>query len=155
MAFTALMYHSLSDGRQPDTLYPKYSTRLAAFKEHLRALLDAGFELCSFRELLELRGNGLPFPEKICALTFDDGHRSSLDFAEAMQAAGVLGTFFLTAGYCRDREEFLKDDEIRSLAAEGFDFGTHGLTHRPLSTLRAADMKAELADSKAWLEGVL
>src|SRR5262245_50318842 len=147
MAFTALMYHSLSDGRHPDTFDARYSTRLVTFKEHLRALLDSGYELCSFRELIELHGNALPFPEKICALTFDDGHRSSLDFAEAMHDAGVLGTFFLTAGYCRDREDFLKDDEIRSLAAEGFDLGTHGVTHRPLSTIPAAEMRSELADS--------
>jgi peptidoglycan/xylan/chitin deacetylase (PgdA/CDA1 family) len=155
MAFTALMYHSLSDGRCPDTLYAKYSTRLATFRDHLRALLDAGFELCSFRELIELHDSALPLPERTCALTFDDGHRSSLDLADAMRDAGVSGTFFLTSGYCRERAEFLKEGEIRALAAEGFDFGTHGVTHRPLRCLPREEMRRELAGSKAWLEGVL
>lgn len=149
------MYHSLSDGRHPDTLYPKYSTRLATFKEHLRGLVDAGFELCSFRELIESHDAAMPLPERTCALTFDDGHRSSLDIADAMKAAGVNGTFFLTSRYCRERTEFLKDDDIRALAAEGFDFGTHGITHRPLRLLPHEEMRHELADSKAWIEGVL
>jgi peptidoglycan/xylan/chitin deacetylase (PgdA/CDA1 family) len=155
VAFTALMYHSLSDGRHPDALYPKYTTRRTLFREHLAALLDAGFELGSFRELLESNDAGMPLPDKTCALTFDDGHRSSLDLAEAMMEHGVRGTFFLTASYCREKPDFLKPDDVRALAAEGFDFGTHGVTHRPLKSLPAAEMQAELRDSKAWLEEVL
>jgi peptidoglycan/xylan/chitin deacetylase (PgdA/CDA1 family) len=155
VAFTALMYHSLADGRHPDALYPKYTTRLATFREHLRALLEAEFELGSFRELLESHDAGMPLPDKTCALTFDDGHRSSLDLAEAMMEEGVRGTFFLTARYCREKPDFLKAEDIRALAAEGFDFGTHGVTHRPLKFLPAAEMEGELRESKAWLEEVL
>ena len=155
MGFTALMYHSLSDGCCPDTLYPKYATRLATFREHLRALADAGFALRSLRALLEAHDAAQPLPAKTCVLTFDDGHRSSLDLAGAMRDAGVSGTFFLTAGYCRERPEFLQDDDIRALAAAGFDFGTHGVTHRPLRFLPPEEMRRELADSKAWLEAVL
>jgi len=155
MAFTALMYHSLADGRHPDALYPKYTTRRATFREHLSALVDAGFELGSFRELLESKDAGMPLPDKTCALTFDDGHRSSLDLAEVMDEFGVRGTFFLTANYCREKADFLKPEEIRVLAAEGFDFGTHGVTHRPLNALPEAEMKRELSESKTWLEEVL
>lgn len=155
MAFTALMYHSLSDGRHPDALYPKYTTKLATFREHLKALIDAGFELGSFKELLESHEAGMPLPDKTCALTFDDGHRSSLELAEVMQEFGVTGTFFLTANYCRERPDFLRAEEIQSMAAEGFDFGTHGVTHRPLKFLPPDEMKRELSDSKAWLQEVL
>ncbi len=154
MAFTALMYHSLSDGRHPDTQYPKYTTRRALFREHLAALTDAGYELGSFRELLESHDAAMPLPEKTCVLTFDDGHRSSLDLAEVMQDFGVTGTFFLTAGYCRERRDFLRREEIQALAAEGFDFGTHGVTHRPLNALPPAELKRELSESKSWLEDI-
>ncbi len=149
------MYHSLSDGRHPDALYPKYTTRLATFREHLAALVDSGYELGSFRELLESHEAGMPLPDKTCALTFDDGHRSSLEMAEAMLEHGVTGTFFLTSGYCRDKADFLKPDDIRALAAEGFDFGTHGATHRPLKFLPPGEVKRELSESKAWLEDIL
>jgi len=155
VGFTALMYHSLSDGKHPDGQYPQFTTRLATFREHLTALIDAGFELGSFRELVESHEAGMPLPEKTCALTFDDGHRSSLDLAEVMQDLGVNGTFFLTANYCRERQDFLRAEDIQALAEEGFDFGTHGVTHRPLNALPPPELKQELGESKKWLEGLL
>ena len=96
-----------------------------------------------------------PVSNQFCALSFDDGHKSSLDLAETMINAGVRGTFFLTMNYCRERADFLKPDEIRRLAKEDFDFGTHGVTHRALSRMPRDEMRAELRDSKAWLEDIL
>jgi peptidoglycan/xylan/chitin deacetylase (PgdA/CDA1 family) len=72
-----------------------------------------------------------------------------------MAAHGVRGTFFLTANYCRERADFLRAEDIRALAAEGFDFGTHGVTHRPLKFLPPEELKRELSESKAWLEETL
>lgn len=149
MAFACLMYHSLSDGRFPDRLYPKYTTTRALFAEHLRMLRDEGFTICTFADLE--RGT----LGRACVLTFDDGHKSSLDLAEEMQRHDVRGTFFLTMNYCRDRDDFLRDDDIRALAAAGFDFGTHGVTHRALAHLPPDEMQAELRNSKTWLENVL
>jgi peptidoglycan/xylan/chitin deacetylase (PgdA/CDA1 family) len=72
-----------------------------------------------------------------------------------MSEVGVRATFFLTSGYCRERAEFLKEEEVRDLAERGFDFGTHGATHRPLRSLSAEDLRTELTDSKKWLEDTL
>ena len=149
------MYHSLSDGQHPDTLYPNYATRLGAFREHLKALLDAGYRLLSLRALLDERATNPRLTPKTCILTFDDGHRSSLELAGAMEAAGVRGTFFLTSDYCRKRSDFLQPNEITDLASRGFDFGTHGVTHKPLSSLDRDALETELVDSKSWLEEIL
>jgi peptidoglycan/xylan/chitin deacetylase (PgdA/CDA1 family) len=149
------MYHSLSDGRFPDRQYPKYTTTRSLFREHLRLLLHNGFRLASVADLSRRLRSGDRIPSQYCALTFDDGHKSALDCAELMADAGVRGTFFLTMDYCRERADFLKPDEIRSLANGGFDFGTHGVTHRALSRMPRDAMRAELRDSKAWLEDIL
>jgi len=151
MAFACLMYHSLSDGRFPDRLYPKYTTTRAHFAEHLRMLRDEGFTLGSFADLARMSS----LPEKFCVLTFDDGHKSSLDLAEEMQRHEAPGTFFLTMNYCREREDFLNANDIRSMARAGFNFGTHGVTHRALAHLPEDEMRSELAESKRWLEDVL
>lgn len=150
MAFACLMYHSLSDGRFPDRLYPKYTTTRALFAEHLRMLRGEGYTLGTFADL-----EGSSLPKRFCALTFDDGHKSSLDLAEEMQRHEVRGTFFLTMNYCRERDDFLNAVDIRALAGAGFDFGTHGVTHRALAHLPPEDMRAELSESKAWLEETL
>jgi peptidoglycan/xylan/chitin deacetylase (PgdA/CDA1 family) len=155
MAFTALMYHSLSDGRYPDTHSPKYTMRLKVFREHLAQLIDSGFNLCSFADLEKALTSKAPLPDKTCALTFDDGHRSSLDIAEAAMERGITASFFITVDYCRNLPDFLSEEEIRALARLGFDFGTHGMTHRPLNSLSPNEMKWELSESKSWLEDVL
>ena len=155
MPFACLMYHSLSDGRFPDGQYPKYTTTRELFAEHLRLLMYGGFRLGTFGDILRKLESGKQVSDQLCALSFDDGHKSSLDLAESMIQAGVRGTFFLTMNYCREREDFLKPDEIRRLAKDDFDFGTHGVTHRALSRMPPAEMRAELRDSKAWLEDIL
>jgi peptidoglycan/xylan/chitin deacetylase (PgdA/CDA1 family) len=149
------MYHSLADGRFPDAEYPKYTTTRAEFAEHLRLLLHNGFHLAGFSDFLGRLAQGRGIPEKYCLLTFDDGHKSSLELAELMLNAGVRATFFLTMNYCRERADFLKPEEIRQLAKEGFDFGTHGVSHRGLSRMPEAQMRAEVRESKMWLEDVL
>ena len=149
------MYHSLSDGQHPDAYSPKYTTTLQSFREHLAALRDASYRLCSAGDLLAAHDDGQTALHHVCALTFDDGHRSSLDFAEAMLAAGAHGTFFLTKEYCEKRSDFLKPTEIQQLATQGFDFGTHGVTHQPLGLLPPADLERELNDSRRWLEDIL
>lgn len=149
------MYHSLSDGQHPDEYSPKYTTTLHEFEEHLAALRDAGYRLCSAGEILAARDQGQTALHHACVLTFDDGHRSSLDFAATMLARGAKGTFFLTKDYCEKRPDFLKPSEIQELAAQGFDFGTHGVTHQPLKYLSPDDLKTELTDSKHWLEDIL
>lgn len=155
MAFACLMYHSLADGRFPDSLYPKYTTTRAAFAEHVCLLQHEGFHVTGFSDLLRRLQHGSALPEKYVVLTIDDGHKSSLEIAELMQSAGARGTFFLTMNYCRDRADFLKPPDIRQLAAAGFDFGTHGASHRALSRMPEAEMRAELHDSKHWLEDIL
>lgn len=155
MAFACLMYHSLSDGRYPDRLYPKYTTTQAKFAEHLRVLRGEGFTLDSFADLERRLAAGETLPERYGVLTFDDGHKSSLDLAEEMRRQETRATFFLTSNYCRERDDFLQPDEIRSLAAEGFDFGAHGVTHRALGHLPLDAMQSELRESKGWVEEVL
>jgi peptidoglycan/xylan/chitin deacetylase (PgdA/CDA1 family) len=155
MAFACLMYHSLSDGRYPDRLYPKYTTTQAHFAEHLRMLRGEGFTFGSFADLEQRLASGNALPDRYCVLTFDDGHKSSLDLAEEMKRQETSATFFLTANYCRERDDFLKPDEIRGMAGEGFDFGAHGVTHRALGHLPLDAMRDELRESKAWVEEVL
>jgi len=153
--FTCLMYHSLSDGRCPDTQYLKYTTTRARFRDHLRDLRGAGFCLATAADLLGRLGEGDAPPSRYCVLTLDDGHRSALDMAEVMLEAGVRGTFFLAMDYCRERADFLKPPEIRALADQGFDFGTHGVTHCSLVHMPAERMRAELDTSREWLTDVL
>jgi peptidoglycan/xylan/chitin deacetylase (PgdA/CDA1 family) len=156
MAFSCLMYHSLSDGRFPDSEFPKFSTTLARFEDHLSALGDQGFTVQSVADLIAATAPPGASPDlKRCVLTVDDGHRSAMDMADVLERHKANATFFLTTAYCRERDEFLSPEEIRDLSSRGFDFGAHGVTHRALSELPWEEMRKELSDSKSWIEEVL
>jgi peptidoglycan/xylan/chitin deacetylase (PgdA/CDA1 family) len=46
-------------------------------------------------------------------------------------------------------------EEVRTAAAEGFEVGSHSLNHVRLAGLPAADLRREIADSRAALEDLL
>ena len=49
-------------------------------------------------------------------------------------------------------QEFMSWDEVRGLAAAGFDIGGHTMTHPILSQLSSRDLQRELCESRALIE---
>jgi len=145
--FVSLMYHNLE--QDPAN---RYSLPVEAFEQQVAWLKAEGYVIEGFPELEGRLARGV-FPERYVVMTFDDGHRSNLRAAEILSRAGARATFFLTRDFCRHNPAFLRDSEIRELASL-CSVGGHGVTHAPLSRLDAAQARAELAGSKAWLEDV-
>lgn len=146
--FVTLMYHNLE--HDPAN---RYSLPVEAFEQQVAWLKAEGYAIEGFSELEARLARGA-FPERYVVMTFDDGHRSNLRAAEILSRAGAQATFFLTRDFCRHNPAFLRDGEIRELASL-CSVGGHGVTHAPLSRLDAAQARAELAESKAWLEDVI
>lgn len=142
------MYHDFAESAQGT-----YTLGWRAFFDQLDRLRDARWVVEGFGGL-EPRLQPGDFPPRYALLSFDDGYRSFLQVAEALHARGQRGTFFLTRDYCRQRPGFLRENEIRELAACA-EVGTHGLTHLPLSLLTADRLRRELEDSKHWLEDLI
>lgn len=147
--FISLMYHNLED--EPAN---NYSITPAVFQQQLDWLISEGYVVEGLPDLEQrlLRRRGIP--ARYVVMTFDDGHRSNLHAAEILCRAGAQATFFLTRDFCRQRPDFLRDSEIRELASL-CSIGSHGVTHAPLSRISDEHVRAELAESKAWLEAVL
>lgn len=145
--FITLMYHNLENERANS-----YSVPSDVFQQQLGWLKAEGYVIEGFPGL-EQRLARMDFPERYAVLTFDDGHRSNLRAAEILCEAGAQATFFLTRDFCQHQPAFLRDSEIRELASL-CSVGGHGTTHAPLSRISSERMRAELAESKAWLEDV-
>lgn len=88
-------------------------------------------------------------------LTFDDGNISDLTHAlPALRERGLVGTFFVVAGRI-GTPDFLDEDAIQTLAAEGMTIGGHGMWHRSWRKLSDSELHDELVVSKRELEGLL
>jgi peptidoglycan/xylan/chitin deacetylase (PgdA/CDA1 family) len=108
-------------------------------------------------------------PIPIC-LTFDDAFANLLDHAlPAMEQLHIPATIFAVTGnlgaapgweidaaHPDAHEPTMTGEQIRSAARRGLcRFGSHGVTHRRLTDLAPPDVRTELAQSKAELEGML
>ena len=159
----ALAYHKIAPIPAGARYRCNYVTP-ARFDLQLRALRAAGYQAISFSQYLANRFDGVSLPSRAVLITFDDGYRSTLDFAvPALRRYGFTATFFVVAGLLGgtnawDADEFqeplLAADEVRRLDALGFEIGSHTLTHAKLPPLPDSVLAWELSESKRVLEDV-
>lgn len=96
------------------------------------------------------------------ALTFDDGYDDVMALVPLLETQKLQLTIFIPTGFIgrtndwdnfveRGTKKHLSKQQIRLLADLGVGFGSHGVTHRDLTRLQDADLKAELEHSKLHL----
>jgi len=92
--------------------------------------------------------------KRAIGITFDDGWLWALDRGAAELAARSMpATFFITTGFL-GRPFFATAANLKGLDPTLFTIGSHGSTHRMLSSLPPSDIRSELMDSKAVLEDI-
>lgn len=154
-----LTYHSLDDSGSTISVAP------GAFRRQMRMLEDRGRRGIALGELLDAWESGSAPPPGSVVLTFDDGFRNLAEVAQPELAErGFRATVFAVAGYCGATNDWpgqprwvprlplLAMAELRGLAHAGFEVGSHGYDHAPLSGADPLMLRRELVDSKAALE---
>ncbi|MEM7378858.1 MAG: polysaccharide deacetylase family protein [Pseudomonadota bacterium] len=149
-----LMYHATYGvGTPASAIEPAdrpYAVSESDFVGHLRALETAGYRVT------DAGGVDDPALEQSVLLTFDDGHISSAQFvAPTLAEREQSGVFFITTDWVDARPHFCAAADLRDMHKLGMQIGSHGCSHRFIADLEPAAARAELADSKAVLEGVL
>lgn len=140
-----LMYHYVSEAPDPsDAVRVDLSVPPAAFREHLQALREAGYETTTMRDLTMALQTGAELPAKPILLTFDDGYRDA--YAEALPAlrdAGYVGTFFLlTEPIDAGNPAYVTWDQVIEMHAAGMEMQAHGYTH--------VDLRGRSVDYLVW-----
>jgi peptidoglycan/xylan/chitin deacetylase (PgdA/CDA1 family) len=155
----ALMYHSVSAAGGPlrDLAVPP--ERLA---EQLGALTAAGYRLVGLSEALDLLAAGTP--DRLIAVTFDDGYRNFLTAGvPALAAAGATATLYASVGHLGEHAGWLGRwspdfgrmltwDELAEVAAAGVEIGNHSLIHHPLDVLPPDQARDEIVRGHDELE---
>jgi peptidoglycan/xylan/chitin deacetylase (PgdA/CDA1 family) len=156
-----LCYHALSD-RWPAIL----STTPRRFEEQLTLMLERGYRPVTFEQALAEPGG------RTFAVTFDDAYRSVLERAHPiMERLAVPGTVFVPTNFAGSPEPMRWDgiegwlggpheqellclgwDELRDLAAAGWEVGSHTCSHPHLTVMGDEPLAAELRESRAAVE---
>jgi peptidoglycan/xylan/chitin deacetylase (PgdA/CDA1 family) len=157
-----LCYHALSHTWEADL-----STTPERFERQVELLLKHGYRGVGFTEAV-----CSPKENKVLAITFDDAYRSVVQIAlPILEQLGVPATVFVptdhigTSGAMQwpgidrwlngpfERELMpMSWAEIQSLAAAGWEIGSHTCSHPHLTQLDNAALEDELARSKAACE---
>jgi peptidoglycan/xylan/chitin deacetylase (PgdA/CDA1 family) len=157
-----LCYHGISD------TWPAATTvKPGDFERQLAEFVRRGYRGATFSEALTA-----PPSERTLVVTFDDAHRSVFELAAPIMAKlGVPGTIFVPTDYAgtdqpmgwdgydewlgteHEPELLCMDwEQLRALAADGWEIGSHTCAHPRLSQLEEAQIATELRESRRICE---
>jgi peptidoglycan/xylan/chitin deacetylase (PgdA/CDA1 family) len=156
-----LCYHAVS----PD--WPeRYTVTPGALETHVRDLLRRGYRGVTFADAVRADRR-----ERVFALTFDDAYRSVREHAlPLLDRLGVPATVFAVSGFAETaapvttalgdwaggpHEHELQSmgwDELRALAGQGWEIGSHTRSHPMLTRLGDGELADELTQSRAVCE---
>jgi len=146
-----LLYHHIGYSLRGDDVY---YVSPDTFDQQLNLLYQWGYKTISVELLVKVIKEGAELPPKPILLTFDDGSETIYENAlPMMQRYGFTGASYIVYNYVGIRN-YMNADQIRALYAAGWEIGSHGLSHRDLTT-RPYRQIDEIVESRRRLESLL
>jgi peptidoglycan/xylan/chitin deacetylase (PgdA/CDA1 family) len=146
------MYHGIQrDAADPGCFDPRYSVTPEAFEQQMQRLASRD------GTWLPPAGQPLQVPatqeqRARVMVTFDDGDVSNaLRALPCLRALDLRAVFFITSEFV-GRAGMVSPSQLRQLADGGMLIGSHGATHRFLSSLEDRALRDELQRSRDHLQ---
>jgi peptidoglycan/xylan/chitin deacetylase (PgdA/CDA1 family) len=138
-----LGYHGIATAPPRDDLF-RLLIPPDQFVAQLELLLRSGFKFTTLADLVDKLDGGAP-PPGYAVVTFDDGLRDNYITAlPILRQYDIPATVYVAVGFIGGYNpwiapgaaaEMLGEDEVRALAAAGWEIGAHTMTHPDLSQL--------------------
>jgi peptidoglycan/xylan/chitin deacetylase (PgdA/CDA1 family) len=150
-AVPILMYHVIANAPAGVT-YPDLYVPQAEFAAQMRWLNVHGYRAITLYRVYQTWHGSAQLPTRPIVLSFDDGSasipRNALPVLRKLRWPGVLN---LKLGNVRPRGG-ITADQVRRLIRTGWEVDSHTITHPDLTTVTAASLKHEVADSRWMLQ---
>ena len=129
----------------------KFAIAKERFAGELEVLASAGYRFATLRELIEARNHDEVLSGRTAIVTFDDCMAELIEIAAPMlRSMGVPAVAYVV----RDsigKPGYLSADQIRALMREGWEIGSHSLSHPRLSSVPPQRRHHEIAISRSAL----
>jgi peptidoglycan/xylan/chitin deacetylase (PgdA/CDA1 family) len=123
-----LCYHNLGSQSKG-----RLTLAASQFEQQMRYLKAEGYRVISLSEFIEWMQGRQQLPKRSVVLTFDDGYRAFREFAyPILKELGFTATLFVYTDYVGAGRNALSWDDLKALAAEGFEVHAHSKTHGDL-----------------------
>jgi len=156
---TVITYHQVVDPADDGS-----AVGIESFRQQMQYLRDT-YEVVSLRDAVGRLAVG-GRPERLVAITFDDGYLdNATTAAPIMRALGLPATFFVSTDMISSARPFPHDikrgrrpqahmtwNDLRNLAADGFDIGSHTCSHADMGAIPLDEAVTELRMSRERLE---
>ena len=140
-----LCYHRVNDFKKDYVTVPIFS-----FSAQMKFLFQEGYQTISLASLLAGKAD-----ERSMIITFDDGYRDNFEHAyPILKEFGFTASIFCIADRI-NTEGYLTVEDIRQMDSEGFEFGSHTISHPHLSRLNSEEKWLEISNSKKQLEALV
>jgi peptidoglycan/xylan/chitin deacetylase (PgdA/CDA1 family) len=124
-----LCYHRLSD-RCESAL----CITTALFEEQMRYLKENGYRVISMAELESFLADRQRIPNKAVVINLDDGYRSAYEIAyPILKKHRFTAGLFIYTDFIGASSDALTWPQIQEMKAEGFEVGSHSLSHCDLT----------------------
>ncbi|MBN2401002.1 MAG: polysaccharide deacetylase family protein [Spirochaetes bacterium] len=131
------------------------------FEKQIQFLHSSGYMTILSKDIPDVlapaKRNIIGKNKKPVLITFDDGYKSVYDYAyPIMKKYGYKGILFLISDKIEnDRSRmYMNKIHISELIKEGWEIGSHTITHPKLNSISMEDITNEIADSKTALEKI-
>jgi peptidoglycan/xylan/chitin deacetylase (PgdA/CDA1 family) len=148
-----LMYHAIwsrAEGAIPQTSSVEHAVEAGDFRAQLDAIVDGGYHTIKLDDLDHPASAPKPL-----LITFDDGHESDFTVAAPELARRNLRAIFFVIWSYLGRPGYLTREQVLALRADGFEIGSHGLSHRGFTSMSPTESSKEVRESKRRLEDLL
>jgi peptidoglycan/xylan/chitin deacetylase (PgdA/CDA1 family) len=134
-----LCYHQFAESCDSSLCTPP-----SVFEQQMRFLKEEGYSVISTAEFVEFLSFRRAIPKKAVVINLDDGYRSAYEVAyPILKKYGFPATLFIYTSFIGASKNALTWDQLKVMKSDGFEVGSHSVTHADLSKKMAGESEKD------------